>query len=349
VPRQHKPTIAITGLEGRDNPYPGIAVARALRAAMGAKIRLIGLAYDPMLTGALRRDLFDAVYVTPLPSDPPAVLLHRLREIHAQDPITGFIPTLDSEIPLWSRLQDEFAREGWRTMLPPHAAVLARTKVALAGFCGAHGFHTPRTEPVSHVDSFFARSDWSFPVFLKGPIADAERVTNLDEARNAYARLSATWGFPVLAQEPLVGTEFDVAAVADRGQLDSAVAIRKVALSSLGKAVAAEVVEDRAALELAARIVRALNWHGPLELELMKSARDGVFHLIEINGRFPAWVGMTPEAGLNLPARVLERLLDTPVSRAGQARTGTLFFRTSRTTIGSVDDLSALQNKGSLS
>ncbi len=348
MPRPKKPTIAVTGLEGRDNPYPGLAVARALRAARGDRIRIIGLAYDPSLTGAFRRDLFDAVYVSPLPSDQPGVLLNRLDEIHAEDPITGFIPTLDSEVPLWTRIQKSFDERGWKTMLPPHAAVLARSKARLANFCKEHGFNTPRTEPVGDVDSFFSRKDWTLPVFLKGPIADAERVTTLEEARLAHARLAAAWGFPVLAQEPLAGHEFDVAAVADHGRLDAAVTIRKVVLSTLGKAVAAEVVEEEGALKLARELVRALKWHGPLELELMKSDEDGSFHLIEINGRFPAWVGMTPGAGLNLPERVLARLLGETPPPAGSARPGTLFFRTSRTTISRLDDLARLQTKGSL-
>ena len=50
-----RPIVAITGLEGRDNPYPGVAIARALDLgecdAVGAGPR----GHAPALEGALRR------------------------------------------------------------------------------------------------------------------------------------------------------------------------------------------------------------------------------------------------------------------------------------------------------
>ena len=342
----NRPVIAITGLEGRDNPYPGCAVAKALRAARGNSVKLVGLSYDPALTGAQRNDLFDQVFVTPLPSDPPSAILRSLSELRAKCGVEAVIPTLDSEIPLWSRLQAELLQMGLVTMLPPHSSVLARTKARLPGFCKQHGFLAPETEPISDVHKHFARPDWSFPAWLKGPLADAERVNSMEEADAVYARLAATWGFPVLAQKPLHGVEYDMCAVARNGSIDAAVTIRKVALSSLGKAVAAVVVEDEGVARLAEKIVRALNWHGPLELEMMRAEDTGEFHLIEINARFPAWVGMTPGTGLNLPERVLATLLGETIAPAPIARAGTLFVRTSRSTVRPIEVLGNLLASG---
>ena len=101
-PTKKPVVVAITGLEGRDNPYPGCAIARALKAARGDEVSIIGFAYEPTLTGNLRADLFDHVYLTPLPGDPAAVLLPRIFEIHERTPIDIFIPALDSELAIFS-------------------------------------------------------------------------------------------------------------------------------------------------------------------------------------------------------------------------------------------------------
>ncbi|MCA9000821.1 MAG: biotin carboxylase, partial [Planctomycetes bacterium] len=106
---QRKIRVAVTGLEGRDNPYPGCAIARALKEARGDAVSIIGFAYEPTLTGNLRGDLFDRVYTTPLPGDPAAVLLPRILEIHEQSPIDVLIPALDSELAIFSMHSAELA------------------------------------------------------------------------------------------------------------------------------------------------------------------------------------------------------------------------------------------------
>jgi carbamoyl-phosphate synthase large subunit len=347
--KARRPVVAITGLEGRDNPYPGAAVARALREARGDDIVLIGLAYEPTLTSAFRRDLFDRVYLTPLPGDPAAVLLRRLQEIHSIEHLDVLIPSLDSELPLYAGHKDELAAAGIRMLIPSARAVKQRYKQRLPAWAAQHGIACPRTEVITDPRTFWRQPDWTFPCWIKGSLADAVRVTHQAEAEAAFWRMVSLWGYPVLAQMPVIGEEFDVCAVARRGgDAVGMITIQKTVLSSAGKAIGARVVEDEHAHAAAQRVMHALEWEGPLELELMRETSSGKFHLIEINARFPAWVGASAGMGLNLPDLALRLALEETLPEPRKARTGAMFLRTSHTTLSDASALAALLADGRL-
>jgi len=265
------PVVAVTGLEGRDNPYPGTAIARALRMARGARVTLVGLTYDPTLGGCFRDDVFDRVYQVPMPGDPRWTVLRRLLEIHADIRIDVLIPGLDSEIACYAQHSAPLADAGIRTLLPPPASVRARYKDRLEAFCHQNGFPTPRTVVVVDPAKTFG-THMPLPCFVKGMLADAQLVKTKDEAVAAFWRTAARWGYPVLAQEIVAGEEYDVCAVARSGEILSMIAIRKTATSASGKGIGAVVVDEPAVLEVARLVTRALRWEGPLELEFVRES-----------------------------------------------------------------------------
>ncbi|MBI4879436.1 MAG: ATP-grasp domain-containing protein [Planctomycetes bacterium] len=344
-----KPVVAVTGLECRDNPHPGVAIARALRAARGDSVTIIGLAYDATLTGALRNDLFDRVYLVPLPGDPAVALLARLDAILAEQPLDVLMPALDSDLALYALLRPALASRGVRMLIPRAEAVRARCKPRLAAFARRHGLFSPRTEVVSRPDTFFQRRGFAFPCFLKGALAEAIRVACQDEANAVFRRLAARWGYPVLAQEAVAGEEFDVCAVAaPSGAAAGVLCIKKTALSSAGKALAAEVVADTEPLQAGLEVLAALGWEGPLEIELIREWSSGRFFVMEVNARFPAWIGIAAAAGVNLPDVALRLALGEPLPANGPVRAGLCFLRGSRTTLARVEDLGGLLSAGRL-
>lgn len=348
-PQPARPVVAVTGLEGRDNPYPGTAIARALRAARGEQVAIVGFSYDPTLTGCFRSDLFDRVYLTPLPGDPAAALLRRIREIRREFPIDVLIPALDSELALFALHREELADLGIRMVIPRAESVKVRYKQRLAAFARGSGIFSPRTEVVSDPETFFTQEQWGFPCFLKGPLADACRVDCQDEAIAVFRRLVSKWGYPVLAQELLVGDEYDVCAVARAaGSPVGMICIRKTALNSAGKAVGAEVVDDPELARAGRHILRALNWEGPLEIELVREASSGRFFLLEVNARFPAWIGISPATGVNLPDLALRLALDEPLPEPLEPRVGVRFLRGRKSSFSNAEDLGRLLTSGRL-
>ena len=110
-------------------------------------------------------------------------------------------------------------------------------------------------------------------------------------------------GLPVIVQACVGGTgeELNVVAVGDgEGGLVGAVAMKKLVVTDKGKGWAGITIKDPELLALTERFMRATHWRGPCEVEVIRD-RDGDYHLIEINPRFPAWVYLSAAAGMNLP------------------------------------------------
>ncbi len=124
------------------------------------------------------------------------------------------------------------------------------------------------------------------------------------------AAILADWGGPLILQEVLDGVEFDVLGLGDgEGGIVGSCAIRKTVVSEKGKALGGVVVRNPD-LDLATRVlVRALRWRGPFEMEFIREPNGGEFCLIEINPRFPAWVGFPTMLGANFPAALIDMLL----------------------------------------
>lgn len=328
-------TVAITGLDARDNPHPGIGVATCLRNEPAFRGRIVGLTYDPLCTGAFRSELFDAVYLMPLPTDPQLAYRDRLASILEREPIDVIIPTLDTEVPLYARLQPWLHAHGVEMFGPSEQAVKSRSKLLLRTFESEHGIRTPRAAPVYDIDAFLAARAFGYPFYLKGNVADAVRVDSAAAARTAYNTLLSRWGYPVLAQESIRGHELNIAAVAFADRAPEAVAARKLVVSDLGKALASVTIDDPQLEDYAHHIVNALAWRGPCELEIMREEPSGRLYLVEINARFPAWIALAQAAGTNLVWATVCAALGQPRPLA-KPKTGMLYLRhkTMRTMTG---------------
>jgi len=102
--------------------------------------------------------------------------------------------------------------------------------------------------------------------------------------------------------------------------------MRKKAITEKGKAWAGVTVVDQAMLDVAEKLVAALLWRGPLEVESIRG-EDGRIYLIEINPRFPSWIYLSKAVDRNLPVAVL-KLLDKQTDLAlSPPRPGVFFIR----------------------
>lgn len=340
-------TVAVTGLDACDNPHPGIAVAKCLRAG-GFDGRLLGFTYSPLCTGAYRRDLFDGVRLGPLPTEGSAPLYERLLQLREEAKLDLVLPTLDSEIATYARLAPRLAEADVRVFLPSETAVKRRGKVCLPDLCRESGIDHPRTETITVVAQIDRCLDrYRMPVVMKGSIADARMAWTADEAKQHYLDLLEQWGYPVLLQERLQGEEYNVCVLCDRpGHVWAAVGMRKFGVTGKGKGFAGITVDDPELLALAARVAAALRWVGGMEVECLKEAGTGRFHVLEINARFPAWVWLTASVGCNLPMALVRIAFGEEVAPPPAPRAGSMFFRNTRTTVCPASELASLVARG---
>jgi carbamoyl-phosphate synthase large subunit len=343
-------TIGITGMNARaDNPGPGLAVARCLRDWKGADLRIIGLSYDALDPG-LYHDRCDTGYLLPYPSAGREALLTRLLAIHEEEHLDILIPCLDAELSTLVALEPELEEAGIRTLLPTERQLQMRDKSRLPELAAAAGIPYPETRSVTHAGFFYTcqQEGWSYPFVVKGPFYDAQIVRDADQAAAAFRRISAAWGLPLLVQRIVPGEEYNLTGLGDgKGRLLAPVMMKKRGLTDKGKAWAGISVHDQELLDTAESLMKALEWRGPLEIEVMRDPM-GKYHLIEINPRFPAWIYLSAGVGRNLPAMLVAMMLGESLPPIPEPQVGTLFIRFAEERIVPVHEFEALMIQGSV-
>lgn len=346
--KDEKTAVAVSGLHRGENPQPGPAVIASLRRRF-PDIRIVGLSYDPLESGLYGRGLDhpDAAYLIPYPGAGANTLLERLTSIHRKEKIAAVIPCLDSEIQNYIEIEEQLAGIGIRCLLPSAQAFEARYKSSLYHLCRKIGVPTPETR-VAMNDYAVAQfaAEIGYPVYVKGRLYEAQLVTSGMDLPGAYQDIVRIWGWPIIVQEVVVGEEYDVTGIGDgKGAIVQSCSIRKLLRTSHGKGFGGIVVDNREIDDLASAIIRELKWNGPFEIEFLKG-NGKPYSLFEINPRFPAWIDFPSQLACNMPALLLERLLDLPASPAVRCAAGQMFVRHSVDLVGNFADFAAMATSG---
>lgn len=322
--------IAITGMNAKpENPGPGLAVAKCIRHSPQFGGRIIGLGYDVLDPGMYLEEDIDSAYLLPYPSMGERSLLERLREIHEIERIDVLIPCLDAELLSMINLQDDLSAMGIKMLLPSKQQLQERDKDRLQELSENSGVDIPEYTKVTNTGFFYncQQKGWRYPVVVKSVFYDAGIAHNADEAAFLFHKLAAEWGLPILVQRYIEGDEVNLTGIGDgKGGLLGPVMMRKRAVTDKGKAWAGITVHDKALLDAATALVKALKWIGPLEVEMMRD-ENGDYHLIEINPRFPAWIYLSCGVGCNLPWALVRLIMGEDCGDLPAPEAGTLFIR----------------------
>jgi carbamoyl-phosphate synthase large subunit len=152
----------------------------------------------------------------------------------------------------------------------------------------------------------------------------------------------------VVVQKFIKGTELNVIGVGDgKGNSISALAMRKQFITDKGKAWAGITIIDQKLLDIARSFVKATQWRGAYELEVMK-ADDGKYYLMEINPRIPAWVYLAIATGHNIPEAIVNLALGLPMEAFGAYEAGKMFIRYSYDMIVDRSEFEQLSVNGEL-
>jgi carbamoyl-phosphate synthase large subunit len=344
-------TVAVTGMNATDNPAPGVAVARALRHEPAFQGRIIGLGYDALDPGFYMEGLLDGGAVIPYPSTGKDALLARLKSLREAYGIDVLIPTLDSELRAVIGLTEDLRALGIRTFVPTLDSLERSSKPRLPELNESAGVRVPDSEAISTPDSIprLVRR-FGLPVMVKGPLYGGDVAYSESDALHSFHKYVATWGVPVILQKFVAGEEYNVAAIGDgEGGLVGAVAMRKMALTDKGKGWSGVTVDNPSLLDMTRAVVRALQWRGPLEVEVLRESKSGDLYVAEINPRFPAWIYLSAGAGQNLPFACVRLSLGLPVPHPLPAyKVGTLFVRISLDQISDLHTYEQLTARGIL-
>ena len=341
--------IAITGLNAGDSPAPGLPVVRCLTEHPQWSGRICGMAYDALESGGLDRRLISSVYLLPYPNAGRESLLERITYIHNLEQLDVIIPNLDSELPNFIAIREELAALGIRMFLPSEEQYQRRSKVNLEKLAAEIGIQTPRTRLVTD-PSRIDVTQVELPVMVKGLFYEAYLAHTLAEVNYHAHKIAALWGYPVLIQQFIEGEEYNAAAVGDgKGNLLAVAGMKKLIFTDKGKGWACVSIINEGLNELAERVVTSLAWPGALEVEAIKSKKDGKFYLIELNPRFPAWIYLAKAAGMNLPHLYLQLALGEKPTAPREYRSGVVFTNYTTNLITDLDRISTLFTDGEVS
>ncbi|MFZ4058256.1 MAG: hypothetical protein ACOYKE_08940, partial [Ferruginibacter sp.] len=266
-------TIAVTGLNAIDSPGPGVAVIRALRDGLPAPVRIIGLSYETLEPGIYMHDVVDKTYQIPYPAAGKDALLARLQYIHEKENIHVLIPNFDAELYNFIRISPVLKSMGIATFLPSQEQFDARDKINLANFGRLHGMLVPQDRVIYSTNELYACAElFGYPLVVKGKFYDAGIAHTMEQAQKEFYKLSAKWGFPIIVQQFIKGTEINIAVLGDgKGNAISIIPMRKLYITDKGKAWAGITLEDDKLIDLAKQFVKATNWRGGCELEIMRT------------------------------------------------------------------------------
>ncbi len=320
--------IGVTGLNAIDSPGPGVSVIRALREADSFKVRIIGFSYESLEPGIYMHDLVDRTYQIPYPSGGTETLMKRLKYIHEKENLDVIIPNFDAELYSFIKLEDKLKEMGIHMFLPTMHQYEERTKVNLNDFGEKYGINVPKSKAIHDLNSIHnLESEFSFPMIVKGKFYDASIAYNFEQLRSHFNKISAKWGLPIIIQEFIHGTEFNVTGLGDgKGNTIAAIPMRKQYITDKGKAWGGISIADEKMLEMTRKFLKNTKWRGGFELELMKD-KEGKLFLLEINPRLPAWIYLSVGVGQNIPEALVNLAVGLKVKPFSSYTVGKMFIR----------------------
>ncbi len=303
-------TLAVTGLNNTDNPGPGVPFIRGAKESNDFDVRVIGLVYENLEPGIYMDALCDRVFQIPYPSSGSNELIERIEQIHQQEKIDVLIPNFDAELFSFMKNEQRLMDQGIHTFLPSLKQFQEREKDKLPEYGKRYGIKVPDSMNLGSLDQISDMEEKiDYPVMVKGQFYDAYEANNKEQVKQAFFKISSKWGFPVIVQEFVQGTEVNVIALGDgKGNTIAAVPMRKQYVTDKGKAWGGITLADEKMMDLTRDIIKKTSWKGGMELELIKT-KEGDYYLIEINPRIPAWVYLAVGAGQNIPDALIKLAL----------------------------------------
>jgi len=340
---KQKITLAVTGLNNTDNPGPGVPVIRGAKESEDFDVRIIGLVYENLEPGIYMEGLCDRIFQIPYPSGGSDELIERIEHIHQQEKIDVLIPNFDAELFSFMKNEQRLREKGIHMFLPTLKQFQEREKDKLTEYGIKYGVKVPGSINLGSFSQIKEIEEkFEYPVMIKGQFYDAYVAANEEQVKQAFHKLAAKWGLPVIAQEFVKGTEVNVIALGDgKGNTIAAVPMRKQYITDKGKAWGGITLADEKMMELTRMIIQKTKWKGGMELELIKT-NNGEYYLIEINPRIPAWVYLAVGAGQNIPDALIKLALGWDVKPMTAYKIGKMFVRYSYDMIVDLEKFAAI-------
>lgn len=307
-----------------------VAVHSALKTFYGETITIIGCDIRPDAYGLY---LADKGYLVPERASPS--FLEKLMKILREEkcPIIYPLSTFDQEY--FAARRRFFEGNGVRVVVSDLRSVsTANDKLKLYNLCRDVGIRVAAYVPLHEPSSLnIALQELGYPelpvVFKLSRSTAARGLAVIRKEGSIFESIHRSNGPPHMSAEELShtlthmgwssgilceylpGDEYSVDVLSWKGETLVSV-VRKRYATTGGLALHAEVVDDPDVRRLAEAVVRELNLSYTSNVQVRRNRQD-VPCLMEVNPRIPGTIGLTVEAGVNMPAVALELALGREV------------------------------------
>lgn len=172
-------------------------------------------------------------------------------------------------------------------------------------------------------------ADLVFPLVIKPRKSNGSRgiavVNRREDFVGQYLQVHKSFPFPLIQEYISPGPRFDVCLLFnDKSQLRASFVQKELRHFPLdrGPSTVQESVFRPELVELAAGLLRDLNWQGIAEVEFMYDEKDRKLKFMEINTRFWNSLYLSILAGVDFPWLLYRLIMDGDVSEVSNYRTG---------------------------
>jgi predicted ATP-grasp superfamily ATP-dependent carboligase len=322
-----KTAVAITGFEGLDVSGPGLSIARALKAQSADTDILLALTSDEIASAGVMGEATDAVANLPSLLEGGSEAVDHIVGLSKAMPIRALIPGNNDHARIFAASAEKLGKSGIGTFLPSADAFERLTPQAMRDAFGDLPVEVMSSGTFVSVAAALACAEiLSFPTMI---MARGQRrvVWTASELRSHLQRLDKGAAAGVRAIPADFSAGYRLACLSENGEMGPLVITRILGNTAAGSVAASTVIHDPELKKLAARMVRALDWTGPLELELRRTVDTGLFRLQWAECSLPDWSMLTHWAGCNLAGALLKRIDSGRLAEMGTARPGTIAAR----------------------
>ena len=307
-----------------------VAVHSALKAFYGETITIIGCDIRPDAYGLY---LADKGYL--VPERDSSGFLEKLMKILREEKCSIIYPLSTFDQEYFAAHRRLFEGNGIRVVVSDLRSVsTANDKLKLYDLCRRVGIRVAAYVPLHAPSSLnIALQELDYPqlpvVFKLSRSTAARGLAIIRKGGSIFESIHRPNGPPYMSAEELSrtlaqmgwssgilceylpGDEYSVDVLSWKGETLVSV-VRKRYATTGGLALHAEVVDDLDIRSLAEAVVRELNLSYTSNVQIRKNSQN-VPCLMEVNPRIPGTIGLTVQAGVNMPAVALELALGREV------------------------------------
>ena len=267
--------------------------------------------------------------IYPNPVRNPLSFVQRIYELVKKDKYDVIFPVNDPTTILFSKYKEKLSKYTKVPVANYETIMKGRDKAQTMKIAMENDVPCPQTYFVDNGDIEKIKNRIEFPVVIKPCKSSGARGvvyvnSSPEEFVREYKRVRNQYG-PVLVQEYIPGEHYNVSALFNVDtELRAAFVLKKIRQYPVsgGPTTFAVSVEKPDVLKCAVKLLKAMNWYGVAEVELIVDERDKKPKLLEVNPRFWSPLELSILSGIDFPYLLYKMATEGDVEPVTKYKTG---------------------------